>query len=131
MIEDFLRDATQRMDKSVETTHDHFNSVRTGRAAPALLDEVVRLGREHQVEVGSLLGQQVPGAIERLLEGALSHPANQPGLAPFLTGPATRRETSGQHLPGNADRIAFSVGDGSQVGEAHPPVGGSLAVLQR
>ena len=40
MIEDFLRDATQRMDKSVETTHDHFNSVRTGRAAPALLDRI-------------------------------------------------------------------------------------------
>jgi ribosome recycling factor len=28
------------MDKSVETTHDHFNSVRTGRAAPALLDRI-------------------------------------------------------------------------------------------
>ena len=40
MIEDFLSDATQRMDKSVETTHDHFNSVRTGRAAPALLDRI-------------------------------------------------------------------------------------------
>ena len=40
MIEDFLRDATQRMDKSVETTHDHFNSVRTGRATPALLDRI-------------------------------------------------------------------------------------------
>ena len=40
MIEDFLRDATQRMDKSVEATHDHFNSVRTGRAAPALLDRI-------------------------------------------------------------------------------------------
>jgi ribosome recycling factor len=40
VIEDFLRDATQRMDKSVETTHDHFNSVRTGRAAPALLDRI-------------------------------------------------------------------------------------------
>jgi len=40
VIEDFIRDATQRMDKSVETTHDHFNSVRTGRAAPALLDRI-------------------------------------------------------------------------------------------
>ncbi len=40
MIEDFIRDATQRMDKSVEATHDHFNSVRTGRAAPALLDRI-------------------------------------------------------------------------------------------
>ena len=40
MIEDFIRDATQRMDKSAETTHEHFNSVRTGRAAPALLDRI-------------------------------------------------------------------------------------------
>src|SRR4051794_23698044 len=29
------------MDRSVETTHDHFNSVRTGRAAPALLDRIM------------------------------------------------------------------------------------------
>jgi ribosome recycling factor len=40
VIEDFLSDATQRMDKSVETTHEHFNSVRTGRATPALLDRI-------------------------------------------------------------------------------------------
>jgi len=40
VIEDFLGDATQRMDKSVEATHEHFNSVRTGRATPALLDRV-------------------------------------------------------------------------------------------
>ena len=40
MIENFIGDATQRMDKSVEATHEHFNSVRTGRATPALLDRV-------------------------------------------------------------------------------------------
>jgi ribosome recycling factor len=40
VIDTFLGDATQRMDKSVETTHEHFNSVRTGRAAPALLDRI-------------------------------------------------------------------------------------------
>ena len=40
MIEDFLSDATQRMDKSVEATHEHFNSVRTGRASAALLDRI-------------------------------------------------------------------------------------------
>ena len=39
-IDDFLGDATQRMDKSVETTHEHFNSVRTGRASAALLDRI-------------------------------------------------------------------------------------------
>ena len=40
MIENFVGDATQRMDKSVEATHEHFNSVRTGRATPALLDRI-------------------------------------------------------------------------------------------
>jgi ribosome recycling factor len=40
VIEDFIRDATGRMDKSVESTQEHFNSVRTGRASAALLDRV-------------------------------------------------------------------------------------------
>jgi ribosome recycling factor len=40
VIENFIDDATQRMDKSVDATHEHFNSVRTGRATPALLDRI-------------------------------------------------------------------------------------------
>jgi ribosome recycling factor len=40
VIENFLGDANQRMDKSVEATHEHFNSVRTGRASAALLDRI-------------------------------------------------------------------------------------------
>jgi ribosome recycling factor len=39
-IESFVSDATERMNKSVDATHDHFNSVRTGRASPALLDRI-------------------------------------------------------------------------------------------
>ena len=39
-IEVFISDATERMNKSVDATHDHFNSVRTGRASPALLDRI-------------------------------------------------------------------------------------------
>ena len=39
-IDDFVKNATDRMDKSVEATHEHFNSVRTGRATPALLDRI-------------------------------------------------------------------------------------------
>ena len=39
-IEEFVANATERMNKSVEATHDHFNSVRTGRASPALLDRI-------------------------------------------------------------------------------------------
>src|SRR3954453_17982512 len=39
-IDEFLTDATSRMQKSVDATHDHFNSVRTGRASAALLDRI-------------------------------------------------------------------------------------------
>ena len=39
-IDDFLEDATERMDKSVDATHEHFNTVRTGRASAALLDRI-------------------------------------------------------------------------------------------
>ena len=39
-IDDFVKNATDRMDKSVEATHEHFNSVRTGRASAALLDRI-------------------------------------------------------------------------------------------
>lgn len=39
-IDDFLANATDRMHKSVEATHEHFNSVRTGRASAALLDRI-------------------------------------------------------------------------------------------
>jgi ribosome recycling factor len=40
-IEDFLGDATRRMDRSIENTRQEFNSVRTGRASAALLDRIV------------------------------------------------------------------------------------------
>lgn len=40
MIDDLLRDARERMGKSVESTRHEFNSIRTGRASPSLLDRV-------------------------------------------------------------------------------------------
>ncbi len=40
MIEELLSDAKRRMDKTVDATRDHFNTVRTGRASPALLDRI-------------------------------------------------------------------------------------------
>jgi ribosome recycling factor len=40
MIEDLIQDATRRMDKSVESTHNELNTIRTGRASAALLDRV-------------------------------------------------------------------------------------------
>jgi ribosome recycling factor len=39
-IEDFLADATRRMDASIEHTRQEFNTVRTGRASAALLDRI-------------------------------------------------------------------------------------------
>jgi ribosome recycling factor len=39
-IDEFLQDAAARMTKSVDATHDHFNTVRTGRASAALLDRI-------------------------------------------------------------------------------------------
>src|ERR671929_780222 len=40
MVDDLIQDAQRRMDKSVEAVRHEFNSVRTGRASPALLDRV-------------------------------------------------------------------------------------------
>ena len=41
MIDELLKDAQERMHKSVEATRSEFGSVRTGRATPALLDRVM------------------------------------------------------------------------------------------
>ncbi|MFN2468305.1 MAG: ribosome recycling factor [Gaiellaceae bacterium] len=40
MIEELLQDASRRMDRTIETTHHEFNTVRTGRASAALLDRI-------------------------------------------------------------------------------------------
>jgi ribosome recycling factor len=40
MIDDLITDAARRMDKTIETTQQEFNGVRTGRASAALLDHV-------------------------------------------------------------------------------------------
>ena len=40
LIDELLADARDRMGKSVEATQGEFNSVRTGRASPALLDRI-------------------------------------------------------------------------------------------
>lgn len=41
IIDDVLADATDRMNKSLESTRQEFTSLRTGRANPALLDRVI------------------------------------------------------------------------------------------
>jgi ribosome recycling factor len=40
VIDEFLQDAREHMDKSVEATRLKFQSIRTGRASPALLDRI-------------------------------------------------------------------------------------------
>ena len=40
MFDELLRDAAERMEKSVEAIRHEFGSVRTGRASPALLDRI-------------------------------------------------------------------------------------------
>jgi ribosome recycling factor len=40
VIDEFLQDAREHMDKSVDSTRIKFQSVRTGRASPALLDRI-------------------------------------------------------------------------------------------
>jgi len=41
IIDDYLKDARERMSKSVDATRSSFGSVRTGRASPGLLDRIV------------------------------------------------------------------------------------------
>jgi ribosome recycling factor len=41
IIDDFLQDAREHMAKSVDSTRVKFNTVRAGRASPALLDRVI------------------------------------------------------------------------------------------
>jgi ribosome recycling factor len=40
VIDDLLKDAREHMEKSIESTRQKFQSVRTGRASPALLDRI-------------------------------------------------------------------------------------------
>jgi ribosome recycling factor len=40
VIDEFLQDAREHMDKSVDATRHKFGSVRTGRASPSLLDRI-------------------------------------------------------------------------------------------
>ena len=78
------------------------------RPDPSMLDEVVRLGREHQQEVGTLLGSQVPAAVERLLQGAITHPDNQEKLAPFIASSTGRRHLL-EHLHGGALNYLYRI----------------------
>jgi ribosome recycling factor len=64
-IEEFLDDAGRRMDKSIETTRNEFNSVRTGRASAALLDRITidYYGTPTQLKNMATIGVPEPRAI--------------------------------------------------------------------
>ena len=48
MIDDVVADAQRRMDKTIESTRQEFDSVRTGRASAALLDRIQVVVLRHQ-----------------------------------------------------------------------------------
>ena len=83
MIDELIKDATTRMDKSVEATHHELNTIRTGRASAALLDRVTVDYYGQQTPLNQLATLNVPeprmltvqpfdpsflGAIERAIQ---------------------------------------------------------------
>jgi ribosome recycling factor len=83
MIDDLIKDATTRMDKSVEATQHELNTIRTGRASAALLDRVTVDYYGQQTPLNQLATLNVPeprmltvqpfdpsslGAIERAIQ---------------------------------------------------------------
>ena len=54
-IEELLADATRRMDRAIEATRDHLNSVRTGRASSNLLDAVLVTTRQRAQDVKAVV----------------------------------------------------------------------------
>ncbi len=60
MIDDLLKDARERMAKSVDATRHEFATLRTGRASPALLDRVVVDYYGAQTPLKQLAGVSAP-----------------------------------------------------------------------
>jgi ribosome recycling factor len=77
-IEELLTDATRRMDRAIEATRDHLNSVRTGRASPGLLDRITvdYYGQQTPLEQLATIG--VPEA--RLLTVQPFDPGSMKGI---------------------------------------------------
>ncbi len=62
MVEETLLDAIDKMDKAIERVHAHFQTVRTGRAAPALIEKLNVVYYGAPVPLQQLAGIQVPEA---------------------------------------------------------------------
>ena len=60
MVDDLVNDAKERMTKSVEATRTEFNTVRTGRAAPQLLERIVVEYYGTPTPLNQLAGVQSP-----------------------------------------------------------------------
>lgn len=60
MVDDLVNDAKQRMAKSVEATRGEFQTVRTGRANPQLLDRIVVDYYGSPTPLNRLAGVQTP-----------------------------------------------------------------------
>jgi len=60
VIDDLLKDARERMAKSVDATRHEFGTLRTGRASPALLDRVVVDYYGAQTPLKQLAGVSAP-----------------------------------------------------------------------
>ncbi len=67
MIDETLLDAIDRMDKAVERVHGHFQTVRTGRAAPVLIEKLNVVYYGAPVPLQQLAGIQVPEARQMIV----------------------------------------------------------------
>ncbi|MGE5692021.1 MAG: ribosome recycling factor [Pseudomonadota bacterium] len=77
-IDELLQDAVRRMDKSIEATRDHLNSVRTGRASPGMLDRITVDYYGQQTPLKQLATIGVPEA--RLLTVQPFDPSSMKGI---------------------------------------------------
>jgi ribosome recycling factor len=67
-IEEATEDATERMEKSVESVLQNMNSIRTGRASPAILDRVKADYYGVQTPISQMASISVPSAQQLTVE---------------------------------------------------------------
>jgi ribosome recycling factor len=77
-IDELLADATRRMDRAIEATRDHLNSVRTGRASAGMLDRITVDYYGQQTPLKQLATIGVPEA--RLLTVQPFDPSSMKGI---------------------------------------------------
>lgn len=114
MIEDTLLEAIDKMDKAVEHVQSQFQTVRTGRAVPALVDKILIEYYGSPVPLQQLAAIQVPearqllirphdattlGAIERAIRDSdLGVSPNNDGVVIRLNFPALTEERRREYV---------------------------------